>query len=153
MKKSEILVTLSCIGIGIAISYGGYSLGLGGLHTPGAGFFPLLIGFAIIALSLLHVINQLFISKSTDEDVFSWPDKKGMKQVGKVFFSLIGYGICLEYLGFIICTFLIMFYLLKFIGRKKWFYSLLVSLIIAACSFYVFERVLKLGLSRGFFGL
>jgi len=144
---------LICICIGVSISYGGYSLGLGGLHTPGAGFFPLLIGCAIIGLSLLHITNQLFISRSIEENVFSWPDKKGRKQVGKVFFSLIAYGICFEYLGFIICTFLIMFYLLKFIGRKKWFYSLLVSLIIAVCSFYVFEVVLKLGLSKGFLGL
>ena len=153
MKKSEVMVAVVCIGIGMGISYGGYLLDLGGLHTPGAGFFPFFIGTAIIILSFLHIINQFFLTKPSKENVFSWPGKKGIIQVSKVFLSLVIYALCLEYLGFLLCTFLIMFYLLKFIGLKKWSYSLIISIIIAFSSFLIFGSLLRLGLPKGFLSL
>ena len=150
MRKSELIVAGVCIGLGLGIFSGGYLLGFGGLHSPGAGFFPFFIGTAIIILSFLHIINHALLSKGNKESVISWPDKKGFVQVGKVFLSLVIYALCLEHLGFLLCTFLIMLYLLKFIGRKQWFASIFVSISIAFSSYFIFDTLLRLGLPRGF---
>lgn len=152
MERSEILVSIICICVGVSIIYGSYLLHLGKFYNPGSGLFPFLVGCVIVFLSLLHITVQLLKPKGKEEGAASWPDRKGWKQVGKVFFSLIIYTFCLEHLGFLLCTFLIMIFLLRIIAFRGLIFSIITSLAISVCSYLIFEVWLSMGLPKSFAG-
>jgi hypothetical protein len=152
MKKRESLISLVCFLVGLSILYGSYLLRIGSLHAPRAGAFPFMIGCAIAFLSVLHLVNQMFRFIVREECVYAWPDKGGWKRLSEVFICLIAYTFCLKYLGFLLCTLLLMFFLLKMVAHKGWVYSILTSSITSFSSFIIFEAVLRIGLPKGYTG-
>ncbi len=78
-----------------------------------------------------------------------WKEERSWQ---KVLFSLLGlifYLIFLNYLGYMVTTFLFIIYLLKFIGRKGWGPSILLAILIAASSYVFFRIGLAVPLPRG----
>lgn len=63
--------------------------------------------------------------------------------------TLVGYALLLEYLGFLICTFLFMFILLKSMEAYGWKLILGISLSTAIASYLIFYLLLKTQLPMG----
>ena len=125
-------------------------LPLGSIHDPGAGFFPLCAGIILATLSVT-ILLQSRQGKPFKEMKLFFPDEKNRKMV-TVLLALLLYASALEFLGFLLSTFLFLFFLFWAIERQKWYVVLLGSGISAFASYAVFELWLKAQLPRGFLG-
>lgn len=65
---------------------------------------------------------------------------------------MFGFTLLLERLGFLIITFLFVWFLLKVVERRGWAFSLAVALLVAGASYAVFDLWLKAQLPAGLVG-
>jgi putative tricarboxylic transport membrane protein len=130
------------------VSYHSYKLGLGTLHQPGPGFLFFWIGIVIAILSLIVMVRSL--KKQTPEEA-QQPTfgKKNVTKIVLVLISLLFYALFMEWLGFLIVTLLFFIFLLGVIEKKRWLFAILVSLIVTAISYLVFETALQSQLPKG----
>jgi len=128
-----------------------YHLGLGTLHKPGPGFLFFWVNIVLGIMSLIVLIR-------------AWTSKKeeglqstifGTQKVSKIIFvmvSLFLYAIFMEIVGFIPITLLLFIYLLGIIEKKRWFYTIFVSVLVTAISYLIFETWLQSQLPEGLLG-
>ena len=142
-RKSGLVVFF----LAVVILWQGRGLSFGGLHAPGPGFFPTLVAAVLVVLSLFLII----------------PGGKGVKQESLlsassfirmliVFVALVGYFLFLEYLGFVIISFLLMAFLFLWVARQKWYLAFSSAVICIALAYILFDVLLKSNLPRGVFG-
>ncbi len=130
------------------ISYHAYKLGLGTLHQPGPGFLFFWTGIVVAILSIV-VILRSFRVLSPDEAKESIFGKWKVGKVVLVLVSLFLYAVVMEWLGFLIVTLLLFLFLLGVIEKKRWSFTVLVSLIVTVISYLVFEVGLQSQLPKG----
>lgn len=153
MRKTDQWSGIVLLIISALIIWGSLGMPYGGIHNPGAGLYPLWLGVILGAMAIGLIL------KSTRE-------KEGGKMVrdllaekirwGKLLAllcALVFYGIALEFLGFLIVTFLFMAFLLWFIDPQPWKSIIGWALVGSIGCYFVFEVWLKLRLPRGFLGV
>jgi putative tricarboxylic transport membrane protein len=130
------------------VSYYSYKLGLGTLHQPGPGFLFFWIAIVIAILSLIVMVRSL---KKRPPEEAQQPTfgKKNVTKIVLVLISLLFYALFMEWLGFLIVTLLFFIFLLGVIEKKRWLFAILVSLIVTAISYLVFETALQSQLPKG----
>jgi len=128
-----------------------YHLGLGTLHKPGPGFLFFWVNIVLAVLSLI-VIIQAWVSKKEEGPQ---PSIFGTQNVSKIIFvmvSLFLYALLMEIIGFIPITLLLFIYLLGIIEKKRWFYTIFVSVLVTVISYLIFETWLQSQLPKGLLG-
>jgi putative tricarboxylic transport membrane protein len=114
-----------------------YRLGLRNIHNPGPGLVPLavavLLGLMSVGLSLRSLFGTIkgFQGKPAFKGV-------GWRNVLLTLVGLLGYGMAFNFLGFRLCTFFLMVFLLGVVGHQKWWLTLAVSLITVICAYLIF---------------
>ena len=128
-----------------------YRLGLGNLHQPGPGF---LFFYASIALGLMSlvVLIRAWMDKKAAETKLTIFGGQNVSKIVLVLISVFLYAIFMETVGFILVTLLLFIFLLGFIEKKKWWYTLFVSVVVTVIAYLIFEVWLKSQLPRGFLG-
>jgi hypothetical protein len=132
----------------VFVSYESYKLGLGTLYKPGPGFLFFWIGVVIGILSVA-VVMKSFQSRKPDEGREIVFKKSNLTKVFLVLISLFLYSLFMERLGFLIVTLLLFIFLLGVIEKKRWSFTLVVSLIVTAMAYLVFEKGLQSQLPAG----
>ena len=148
MDKSDRASGLFWLTFSVFVSYASYRLGLGTLHQPGPGFLFFWTGIVTAILSLIVVLMSL--KKPSPEGAQELLLGKGrVAKIVLVLLSLFLYAFFMEWLGFLIVTLLFFIFLLGVIEKKRWLFSVLVSLIVTAISYLVFEMGLQSQLPKG----
>lgn len=129
-----------------------YRLRLGNISNPGAGLIPFGVAALLCLMSIGLWLRSLFeVTKGYQEkQVFKGID---WWRVVLVLCTLLGYGIAFNFLGFHICTFLLMILLLGVVCRQKWWVTITISLVTVFCSYLIFEAWLGCPFPRGPFGI
>lgn len=110
--------------------------------------YPLLIGFALLILSIVYLFNEYKLSKKEKFDNYNvFKDKElAMKFLGVVGLCLI-YTLLFERVGFLISTSLFLLALLFLInGKEKWIVNIVVSLTFSFATWYSFSELLGVSL-------
>ena len=143
--------SLVWLGVGIFICIGSLRLSLGEFHNPGPGFLSFFAGLVITGLALVVYLQSRKkrpgTAKKEPEPIWSDP-KKGMKIVMTVA-ALLVYAVVMNYLGFLISTFLFLAFILKTIEPQRWSVTLIGSLIASAAFYAIFEIGLQSQLPKG----
>jgi putative tricarboxylic transport membrane protein len=143
--------SLFWLGMGIFICIGSLKLSLGQFRNPGPGFLSFFAGLVITGLALVvHFQSRKRRpgrAKEESEPIWSDP-KKGMKIVMTVV-ALLVYAVVMNYLGFLISTFLFLAFILKTIEPQRWSVTLIGSLITSAAFYVIFEIGLQSQLPKG----
>ena len=136
--------------LGVLISFFAHGMDLGTPSLPGPGFFPFLTGIVMaVAAGIVLVRDWAKDANQTAARGIS----HGLRNVLVVFASLVGYGVLLESLGFVLCTFIFVAILLRVIGSRSWVTMALGAGVAAAGSYAVFQRLLDVQLPKGILGL
>ena len=114
-----------------------WRLGVGSFFRPGAGFFPF---YSSLFLGLLSLILGFFAFRGKVEKAESWTDVGNTVTVS---LAVLGFTLLLTWLGFIITTFLFIFFLLRDVERRAWLFSAGAALFISAAFYVVFGLWLR----------
>jgi len=149
MKIYDWVSGVLCFFIGLAFVVGGVRMGLGPLQAPGAGFFPTVIGGILSALSLALLTATALGKKRAIKTQRFWKETNSWVKVSLVVLSLIFYMAFLEILGFIATTIVFILFLLRFVGKKSWWISLTMAVLVSLGSYALFKMALGVYLPRG----
>jgi putative tricarboxylic transport membrane protein len=135
----------------IFISIASYRLGLGTLHRPGPGFLFFWAGIALGLMSLVILIRA-WSSKKAGEPEVSIFGRQNLPKILLVLISVFLYAIFMETVGFILITLLLFIFILGMIEKKRWFFTVFVSIVVTVAAYLIFEIWLKSQLPKGFLG-
>lgn len=146
-RRTDRISGLIVFFLGIAILWQGRHLSVGTLRAPGSGFFPMLLAITLMILALL-----LVIPRARDEGGQSSFSARHLGRVSMVFVALLVYFAFLEYLGFVIMSFLLMAFCFMWVARQKWYAALFWAFVSIGLAYLLFDVLLKSNLPRGVFG-
>ncbi len=141
------------IAIGIAISIISWQAVVGNLHEPGPGFVGFVAGLFCIVVGLIMVL-PLILSKTSSSynagdytpfRVPKWP------RLAYTVALLVAYGLLLDWLGYVVTTFFVMWGLFYDRENSTWYYSGFASLACVAVTYLVFDVWLRCQFPRGIF--
>jgi hypothetical protein len=137
--------------IGVTICLASLQYRIGTLSSPGSGFMPFLSGLAIGFFSIIGFIHAT-IRKNRGEIWTSILRAVRWEKALIIIVSLFAYGFLMETIGFFLCTFLFIGFLLRVIVPHRWLWVSGGSLLISVASYIVFEVLLRAQMPKGFWG-
>jgi hypothetical protein len=153
MKRTDQWSGLVLLILAGFICCGSILLPYGNIHNPGPGFFPLWLGIILGGLSiglLLQAARQKEGARVLGDIL---PEKVRWHKVLWVLIALVLYGCLMNIFGFLIVTFFLMAFLLRFIEPQPWRSVIGWTLVGSLGSYLVFEVWMKLRLPKGFLGI
>ena len=144
MVGRDVVVAIVALTFGAAATFESAKLPFGTVHSPGQGFFPLWISAVILVLALLLLVQAL-TSRSNVA-------RQGFGRIAKVAVLLVVlalYTFLLDPLGYPLCTFLLVLFMLRATEPQRWAVALGMALITAVGSYIVFAVWLSVPLPRG----
>jgi len=153
MKKADQWSGLALLILAGFICWGSIFLPYGNIHNPGPGFFPLWLGIILGAMAVGLVLRTTWQKEGAKalRDILAEEVRWG--KVLFVLMALVLYGSLMNSLGYLIVTFLLMAFLLRFIEPRPWKAVIGWALIGSVGSYLVFELWMKLRLPQGFLGI
>ncbi len=112
---------------------------------PGAGFFPLWLGVAMGALSLVWLV-QVFRQAGKPSAAASLPGRSGIVRIMAVIASLVAAALVMNLLGFQLAMFLLLAFLLLVMGRQPFWLTMIISLAGSVGVYRVFVTTLDVQL-------
>ena len=156
MNDKDVAGSLFWMGVGILFSAGALKYRLIKSGIPGAGFFPFLAGIIMVILSMM-VLGSALKKKGEDQEAQAkerfFPQRNSLKKIGLALIGLFGYWLLLEFLGFLITTFLFLIFLLKFIEPQRWTTALTTAILATGLSYLLFNLWLKVQMPIGVLGI
>jgi len=119
---------------------------IGSLREPDMGFFPLILGV------LLAIFSLLLLWKAIGEKrrgTMGGVKSGGLKRISLAAVGLFAFAFLFEFLGYMICTFLLISFLLFIVGSQKWWLAILVGFVSSLGSFLLFSLLLGASLPAG----
>lgn len=154
MKRVETVSGLIFFILGMILCIGSFKLNLGYFRKPGPGFMPFLSGAFLGLLGLILMFSSILKRLSEEEELNRkkiWV-KDNWKRILFYLSALFGYGLVLNLLGFLITTFVFLFFLFKLTEPKKYMMPLVLSVGSVIVSYLIFWVWLRSPLPRGIFG-
>ena len=150
MKNNDQRSSLFWLAIGLAIAVTSGKYGLGRLSSPGPGFLPFLTGLAIAGLALV-VFFQQFSKRDREKPKDLW-QKGNWPTMLLVMGALVLYTLLLNFIGFLLDTFLLIAFLLRVIEPMSWKKVFAGAIFAAGGAYVIFQLWLKAQLPTGFLG-
>jgi putative tricarboxylic transport membrane protein len=128
------------------VCFESWRLGVGSFFRPGAGFFPF---YSSLLLGALSLTVALFTFRGKVEKAKSWAD---LGKTVTVSLAVLGFSLLLIPLGFVVTSFLFIFFLLRAVERRGWLFSAAAALFISGAFYIVFALWLRAQLPPGILG-
>lgn len=113
----------------------------------GPGFFPRIVGSLIVVLAILSIASEV---RQRSADDFAG----GYAGVVMLVMALaLGYVASLSILGGILSTFVFLIVTLSLLNRGRWLQNLIVSLVLPACIYLLFDVLLNAAMPEGILNL
>jgi len=148
MRKDDQISGIFWLAFAVFVMIESYRLGLGTLHQPGPGFLFFWAAVILGIMSLIIYIRGWRNKKSEESEIHSL----GKLNIGKIILvlaSLFIYALLMEKLGFILITLLFFVFLLRIIEKKRWFFTILTSVVVTVLAYLLFETWLQSQLPKG----
>jgi hypothetical protein len=150
MRRGQVLMALGVIAFAVSVSVQAYQVGSRWVDgQAGPGFFPFWLG---VLLALCGAIILVREARAANGKPF-FHDRTGLMSVVKVTSTAVGMLVLTYLIGFRTASIIYLFVYLRFIGKHRWPAVIAMSLLIPISGYYLFERVLQVGLPRGIFEL
>jgi len=135
---------------GIVVILLSKKLGIGGVHSPGPGFITFWAGVILCGLAVfIFVTSRIGSRKSSSKYVIELWTGVAWTKAFLIVLSLVGYALTVNYFGYLICTIVLIVFLLKTIDPVKWIVAIGTGVTSSFVSFVVFDLWLKVQLPHG----
>ncbi|MBI5603275.1 MAG: tripartite tricarboxylate transporter TctB family protein [Deltaproteobacteria bacterium] len=148
MKNRDVVSSIVWMALGCLFVGGALHQGLMRKGVPGPGFLPFLSGMALIFIALFVLIPAL-VQKEKENGSDFFPESGSFRKLVFALVALLAFGVALNYLGYLITTFLFMFLMARLIEPKGWWITALVALLTAVVSYLLFVVLLEVQLPTG----
>jgi hypothetical protein len=119
--------------LGVAAVYAASRLAFGSARAPETGFFPTLVGLALVLFSGLALAEQ----PENPEPL----EPGGSARLWSVTGATAAYAALIQPVGFLVCTSALLLLLLRGIGRLSWTVSVATALGASIASYELFTRL------------
>jgi putative tricarboxylic transport membrane protein len=144
MVRRDVAVATLALAFGAAAAFESAKLPFGTIHNPGQGFFPWWTSVVVVLLATILLIQALKLRASTALD------KSGrIAKVVALLVVLAAYTFLLDPLGYPICTFLLVLFMLRVLDPQRWTVALSMAALTAVGTYVVFATWLSVPLPRG----
>jgi putative tricarboxylic transport membrane protein len=144
MVKRDVAVASLALAFGAAAAFESARLPFGAIHNPGEGFFPWWASVTVLLLATILLIKALNSRSTSARD-----ESRRLAKVIVLLVSLAAYTFLLDPLGYPICTFLLVLFMLRVLDPQRWRVALSIAVLAAAGSYVVFAVWLSVPLPRG----
>jgi putative tricarboxylic transport membrane protein len=141
VRRSVLAGQLVLTAVGTYVLAESAGLGLWNELGPGPGFFPCVMGAALVLLSLVW-----FLQERSGIQVAAAPEAADPSQIRAVVLSLLVLAASLPFIGFQAGVFLFLMYHLRLRARTSWPKSLVISLLGSVGVYYLFTLGLNVSL-------
>ena len=114
---------------------------------PGAGFFPLWLGAVMGGLSLIWLVQVSGRTGRPKEGMFL-PERDGMVRLLMVLGAMMAATLLMDFLGFQVAMFLLLFFLLLIPGRQTIWLTMVVALLGSVGVYHLFGSYLDVQLPK-----
>lgn len=146
MKKTFFFANLCWLALAGLAALGSWRLEVGSLHSPGAGFLPFYAAILFGALAFVSLLQDLKDMAGPASEI--WGGVRWGRWLAMVA-SLFIYVAILDWLGFMLATFLLMLVLFRILEPYRWTTVILFSLLTMGSAYLFFVVLLDSRLPRG----
>jgi putative tricarboxylic transport membrane protein len=146
MKKTYCIANIFWLALAALAAVGSWRLEVGTLHNPGAGFLPFYAAVLFGVLAIVSLLQDLRTLSGPATEL--WEGVRWIKWITMVA-SLFIYVAILEWLGFMLATFLLMLVLFRLLEPYRWTTVVLFSLLTMGSAYLFFVVLLDSRLPRG----
>jgi hypothetical protein len=138
--------------LGVAICFLGWRIKIGNFHGPGPGFFALVAGLALVIIGTFMLFSKgALTSQGTSKAATGVSRISGLFKLRLIgtMVILVAYGLFLNAVGYLLCTFLVMCGLFYDWGKNRLLNAVFASVVTTAVTYLIFETWLHTQLPRG----
>ena len=150
MRRANITVALVFVSVSIVLLFAANRFNFGTLRVPQTGFFPRTLAILLLLLSLV-LLAQALHQNVAERDGVKIP-AEGWIRIASTLAIMIGFALMLEWLGFLLSTFMLMIFLLRAIEAPRWSKVVAVASVTAFASYGLFGWLLGVPLPAGILG-
>ena len=151
MKRFEIIAAAALTGFAGYILFESTKLRIGSFRVPQTGFFPRVLGILLVLLTVGELVRALRQRETaTPAGKIA---SEGWFRIGATLTTMLCFALLLEWLGFLLATFLLMVLLLRAIEAPRWPKVLIVALVTSLLSYGLFAWLLGVPLPAGILGI
>jgi putative tricarboxylic transport membrane protein len=148
MRRAQMLMAFGVIAFAVSIAVQSYQVGSRWVDgQAGPGFFPFWLGALLALCGAIILVREMRVASVTA----FFHDRTAVLSVVKVVTTAAGLLVLTYLIGFRTASVIYLFVYLRFIGKHRWPAVIAMSLLIPIGGYYVFERILQVGLPRGIF--
>lgn len=151
MKRANFAAAIGLLLLAGFIGFESRRLSFGTFRVPHTGFYPKILTGLLLLLAfacLVQTLRDKTIQRPTEKIL-----AEGWIRIGATLATLVGFAVVLEWLGFLLSTFVLMVLLLRAIEAPKWPRVIAVALATAALSYGLFAWLLGVPLPAGVLGI
>ncbi len=134
--------------LGLWIIVASIPIGFGSIKEVGAGVFPALVGGMIVMLTIANLAR----ARSNVETVPSngLASRRDARRIAAIILMAVMWILLLPFLGYILDTFVVTFFLKKVFGTRGWVEPVAQGVLTTIFVFALFDIVFYIDLPRGF---
>jgi len=151
MKNRDLVSSIIWMALGGLFVAGALQQGLMRRGVPGPGFLPFFSGLALIFVSVFVFIPALSKREMREGSNF-FPERDSFRKILLALIALFAFGIAMEYAGYLLTTFLFMFFVARIMEPKGWRTIAVLAFLTAVLSYLLFVVLLEVQLPKGLLG-
>jgi putative tricarboxylic transport membrane protein len=154
LKRDEIVVGIVIFLFGAVTTLLSLKMPIGTFRMGGTGLFPLCLGILLMILSGAFILKILFQGKEEQVKKGASIESSGSPIQLILFLGTMALAtLFFNRLGYPLTSFLLMLGLLRILGIKRWGLNILISVVTAVGSYFLFIKWLDIPMPKGWIGI
>ena len=154
MKRDEIIVGVVIFLFGAISALLSLRMPIGTFRTGGTGLFPLCLGIILMILSGAFILKIYFQGEEHQAKKGASLESSGSPMQLILFLgTMVLATLFFNRLGYPLVSFLLILGLLRILGMKRWGLNILISVVTAVGSYFLFVKWLNIPMPKGWIGI
>jgi hypothetical protein len=154
LKKDEIFSVIVLFFFGAVTTILSLKMDIGTFRMAGTGMFPLFLGILLMLLSGIFILKIFFQGKEGRVKKEASIESSGAPiQLILFLGTMVLVTLFFNQLGYPLTSLLLMLALLRILGIKRWGLNILISVVTAVGSYFLFVKWLNIPMPKGWIGI